>query len=53
MSDTRSFVQTDRIDSEFLHPSGRDDTDVHADRQTLGGEKAKSSDGHHTQFESK
>jgi len=53
LSDTGSFVQTDWIDSELLHSAGRDDTHVHADRPALGGEKAKSSDGHHAQFESK
>lgn len=47
VSDTGSVVQADWIDSEFLHTTGRDDTDVHADRPTLGREKAKPSDGHH------
>lgn len=54
LSDTRSFVQTDRVDSEFLHTFGRDDTYIHVDRPTLGSEEAKSPDRHlFAQFKSK
>lgn len=47
VSNTGSVVQADRIDSEFLYPSGCNDIDVHADCPALGGEKTKSSDGHY------
>lgn len=53
LSDTGSFVQTDWIDSEFLHSSGRHDTHIHADRSTFGCKKAKPSDWYYAQFKSK
>ena len=53
LSDSRSTVQTDRIDSEFLYSTWRYDTNVHANRTTLGCEETKSADGLHTPFEPK
>jgi len=53
LSDTRSIVQTDWIDCEFLHSARCHDTHVHANRPTPGCEEAKSADGLHAQFESK
>lgn len=53
LSDTRSFVQVNWIDSEFLHTAAGDDTHVHADRPTFGRQKAKPPDGHLAQHQPK
>lgn len=53
LPDTRSIVQTDWIDSEFLHSTRRYDTNLYADRSTLGCKEAKSTNGLHAQYESK